>query len=109
MFGRPQAMPSSAYGGSAVNNERLEAATVEIEMVSDMFNRLVRSCHAKCIDRKYLEESLNKAEGVCADRCVAKYFEVNELVGQRMQAQGQALQAQQAGAAQPEKKSGWFS
>lgn len=39
---------------------------------------------------------------------VAKYFQVNELVGQRMQAQGQALQAQQAGATQ-EKKSGWFS
>jgi import inner membrane translocase subunit TIM10 len=66
IFGRPQA---SLGGGGGINSERLEAATVELEMVSDMFNRLVRSCHAKCIDRHYLEETLNKGEGVCADRC----------------------------------------
>lgn len=67
MFGRPPV--SSPLGGGGVNSERLEAATVELEMVSDMFNRLVRSCHAKCIDRHYLEESISKGEGVCADRC----------------------------------------
>ena len=66
MFGRPQAL-----SGGGVNSERLEAATVELEMVSDMFNRLVRTCHAKCIDRHYLEDTLNKGEGVCADRCGA--------------------------------------
>lgn len=66
MFGRPQAL-----SGGGVNSERLEAATVELEMVSDMFTRLVRSCHAKCIDGHYLEETLNKGEGVCADRCGA--------------------------------------
>ena len=64
-------MPSSSLGPSAVNSERLETAAVEIEMVSDMFNRLVKSCHAKCIDRRYQEETLSKAEGVCGDRCGA--------------------------------------
>ncbi|KAK9900581.1 hypothetical protein P389DRAFT_166023 [Cystobasidium minutum MCA 4210] len=103
MFGRPQAL-----SGGGVNSEKLEAATVELEMVSDMFNRLVRSCHAKCVDRHYLEETLNKGEGVCADRCVSKWFSTNELIGERMQAQGSALQAQQGQPAQPEKK-GWFS
>ena len=55
--------------GNAVNSERLEAATVEIEMVSDIFNRLVKSCHAKCIDTGYHDEQLSKGEGQCADRC----------------------------------------
>lgn len=94
-------------------------------MVSDLFNRMVKSCHAKCVDRKYLDPTLNNGEGKCADRCgtprhalslialrvltstlaVTKYFEANELIGLRLQAQGQAMQTQQA---QPEKK-GWFS
>lgn len=114
-------------------SEKLEAASLEMDMVSDLFNRMVKSCHAKCVDRKYLDDTLNKGEGVCADRCgecnqfspsqegkgalhadapprmslpVSKYFEANEIVGKQMQIQGQALQQQQQ--AQPEKK-GWFS
>lgn len=59
---------------SAVNSERLEAATVEIEMVSDLFNRLVKSCHAKCIDTAYHDEQLSKGEGQCADRCGEQLF-----------------------------------
>ena len=66
-------MPSSAYGGG-INNEKLEAASVEMDMVSDLFNRMVKSCHAKCVDRKYLDEALTKGENVCADRCGGLYF-----------------------------------
>lgn len=41
-------------------------------MVSDLFSRIVRSCHAKCIDDKYYADGqLNKGEGVCVDRCVS--------------------------------------
>lgn len=40
-------------------------------------NRLVNSCHAKCISDKYHEPDLNKGEGVCIDRCTAKFFEVS--------------------------------
>jgi import inner membrane translocase subunit TIM10 len=61
-------MPSSAYGGG-INSERLEAASVEMDMVSDLFNRMVKSCHAKCVDRKYLDPTLNNGESKCADRC----------------------------------------
>lgn len=42
-------------------------------------NRLVNSCHAKCISEKYLEPDLNKGEGVCIDRCTAKFFEVSPV------------------------------
>ena len=40
-------------------------------MITDVFNRLVDSCHAKCISTSYAEGDLNKGESVCVDRCVA--------------------------------------
>lgn len=53
-----------------------------------MFSTLHRSCHNKCIASRYAEPDLNKGESVCVDRCVAKFFEVNKKVGERMQAAG---------------------
>lgn len=52
-------------------------AVAELDMITDVFNRLVTSCHAKCISEKYAEPDLNKGEGVCIDRCTAKFFEVS--------------------------------
>jgi mitochondrial import inner membrane translocase subunit TIM10 len=96
-FGRkPQ--PTSA--------EKIAAAETEIEMVSNMFNqyafeicgvpggcpkmltlppRLVETCTKKCIPGDYREADLNKGESVCLDRCVAKFFEVNVKVSEKMQ------------------------
>jgi mitochondrial import inner membrane translocase subunit TIM10 len=76
-------------------------------MVTDIFNRLVsqvsrpihtlypshilfRTCHAKCISTRYTEGDLNKGESVCIDRCVAKFFEANKKVGERLQSVGGA-------------------
>lgn len=33
---------------------------------------------------------MNKGESVCIDRCVAKFFEVNKKVGEKLQAVGAA-------------------
>ncbi|GAA5839953.1 hypothetical protein JCM11251_006570 [Rhodosporidiobolus azoricus] len=65
---------------------RLAEAAMELEAVSDLFTRIVASCHAKCISTRYAEPELNKGESVCVDRCVAKYFSVNEKVQERLQA-----------------------
>lgn len=45
-------------------------------------NRLVTSCHRKCIApegaaHRYVEGDLLKGEAVCIDRCTAKFFEVS--------------------------------
>lgn len=44
-------------------------------------NRLVGSCHKKCIApddaHRYHEGDLLKGEAVCIDRCTAKFFEVS--------------------------------
>ncbi|KAL6713780.1 protein transporter tim10 [Lecanora helva] len=65
--------------------EKIAAAETEVEMVSDMFNRLSQSCTAKCIPPTYREAELNKGESVCLDRCVSKFFEVNMKVSEKMQ------------------------
>lgn len=78
--------PSGAAG--AISRSKIESAETEIDTVADLFNRLIESCHKKCI-RGYQEGDLSKQEGLCLDRCVYKYFEVNAKVGELMQSMGQ--------------------
>ncbi|TIA87454.1 hypothetical protein E3P99_03165 [Wallemia hederae] len=79
----------SGGGGSAANpsaqSEVVQSATTEIEMITDLFSKLVNSCHKKCIETTYKDSDLNKAEGVCLDRCVGKYFETSKLVTEQLQ------------------------
>lgn len=53
--------------------------------MTDAQNRLVQSCSKKCIPPDYREAELNKGESVCLDRCVAKFFDVNLKVSEKMQ------------------------
>ncbi|KAK7694411.1 protein transporter tim10 [Cerrena zonata] len=79
---------STPAGG--VNPERVEMAMQELDMITDVFNKLVSSCHTKCIGTRYAEGDLNKGESVCIDRCVSKFFEVNKKVGEKLQSMGGA-------------------
>ncbi|EJT98583.1 hypothetical protein DACRYDRAFT_36407, partial [Dacryopinax primogenitus] len=77
-------------GGMPAQSANLDVAVAELDMITDVFNRIVSSCHSKCINPRYAEADLNKGESVCIDRCVAKFFEVNKKVGERMQTMGGA-------------------
>jgi len=79
-FGRPQ--PSSA--------EKIAAAEQEMDLVTDMFNKLTRACMKKCIPNDYREGELNKGEGVCIDRCSAKFFDVQMKISEILQAEAAA-------------------
>ncbi|RDW70631.1 Tim10/DDP family zinc finger protein [Aspergillus mulundensis] len=83
---------SFLFGGAPKmsSEQKIAAAETEVEMVTDMFNRLTESCAKKCIPNDYREADLNKGESVCLDRCVGKFFEVNIKVSEKMQ--GQAAQ-----------------
>lgn len=74
-FGRPQ--PSSA--------EKIAAAEQEVDMIAEMFSKLTKACLKKCIPPTYREGELNKGEGVCLDRCSAKFFEVQMKVSELLQ------------------------
>lgn len=96
-FGRPQ--PSSA--------EKIAAAEQEMDLVTDMFNKLVllfqieacvsknicrlqQACMKKCVPRDYREGELHKGEGVCIDRCASKFFDVQMKISELLQAEAQA-------------------
>ncbi|KAH3900127.1 probable Mitochondrial import inner membrane translocase subunit TIM10 [Saccharomycodes ludwigii] len=80
------------FGGGAPqlsSTQKIQAAEAELDLVTDMFNKLIGNCHKKCIDTNYSDGDLTKTEGNCIDRCVAKYFETNVKVGENMQKAGQ--------------------
>lgn len=57
---------------------------LEIEMMSDMYNRMTSACQKKCIPPKYSDADLAKGESVCIDRCVAKYLDIHERIGKKL-------------------------
>lgn len=73
------------------SEQKIAAAETELDLVTDMFNKLVDNCYKKCINTQYSEGELNKNESACLDRCVAKYFETNVKVGENMQQLGQTF------------------
>lgn len=56
-------------------------AELEIEMMSDMYRRMTKSCQQKCISSHYKEAELTKGEAICLDRCVAKYLNIHDKLG----------------------------
>ncbi|KAJ5543465.1 hypothetical protein N7535_005889 [Penicillium sp. DV-2018c] len=90
---------SFLFGGAPKMSsaEKIAAAETEVEMISDMFNRLTESCTKKCVPADYREGDLNKGESVCLDRCVSKFFDVNIKVSEKMQ--GEAAANKQGGGA----------
>lgn len=78
-------------------------AELEIEMMTDLYNRLTEACQKKCISSKYKEGDLTKGESVCLDRCVAKYLEIHDRIGKKLTAmsmQDEKLMSQLQGQAQ---------
>eukprot|EP00741_Cyanophora_paradoxa_P005885 tig00000113_g5703.t1 len=66
------------------NMSKMQAAQQEMEAVSDMYNKMVETCFKKCVGAKHSESDLNSAEETCLDRCVEKYVEAHNKVGQVM-------------------------
>ncbi|KAJ1769858.1 protein transporter tim10 [Coemansia sp. RSA 1813] len=82
---RPAPMAGGPMGqGQMDPNAQIAAAEQEMEMVTEMFARLGKLCNKKCIIQRYSDEELTKAESVCLDRCVAKYFQVNRVVNDKL-------------------------
>ncbi|KAJ2358236.1 protein transporter tim10 [Coemansia erecta] len=73
-------------------NAQMMAAEQEMEMVTTMFERLNDLCYQKCLIQRYNDEELTKAESVCIDRCVSKYFQVNREVSDKLAKMSQANQ-----------------
>ena len=60
------------------------AEGMEIDIITDMFQRMNSSCMKKCISPKYRDAELTKGESVCLDRCVAKFVDVHSKIGKKV-------------------------
>ncbi|KAI5682643.1 hypothetical protein M9H77_03871 [Catharanthus roseus] len=68
---------------SALEKEQIYGmAEKEMEYRVEMFSKLTQTCFSKCVESRYKESELNMGENSCIDRCVSKYWQVTNLVGQ---------------------------
>lgn len=82
------------------------AARTEMEMYTDLFNKISASCFNKCASRRHREADLSLGEMSCADRCVSKYLEAQQRVGEVLQKANEAQAAQQQSMAQMQQSFG---
>ncbi|KIM32979.1 hypothetical protein M408DRAFT_62439 [Serendipita vermifera MAFF 305830] len=74
-----------------VDHEKIEGAVIELDMMTDVFNRMVATCASKCLSQRYAEGDLTKGESVCIDRCVGKFIEANKVIGEKLRESGGGL------------------
>uniref|UniRef100_A0A6T5YYM4 Mitochondrial import inner membrane translocase subunit n=1 Tax=Thalassionema nitzschioides TaxID=33649 RepID=A0A6T5YYM4_9STRA len=86
-FGGGQAQPQGP--------DPMFAAQTEMEMYTDLFNKIARSCFQKCASTRHREPDISLGEMSCTDRCVAKYLESQERVGKILQKANESQAAQQ--------------
>ncbi|XP_047318450.1 mitochondrial import inner membrane translocase subunit TIM10-like [Impatiens glandulifera] len=56
----------------------------EMEYRVEYFNRLTHTCFKKCVAQRYKDPELQIGENSCIDRCVSKYSQVTNIIGQMM-------------------------
>mmetsp|Transcript_16458 Transcript_16458/g.32925 ORF Transcript_16458/g.32925 Transcript_16458/m.32925 type:complete len:80 (-) Transcript_16458:318-557(-) len=74
--------------------QRLNNAKNEIAAFGDMYNRMVKQCFEKCVEH-FHDSELSLGENTCLDRCVGKYVESQQKVGEQMSKVSAQMQQQQ--------------
>jgi len=74
----------------------LFAATSEMEMYADLFQKISGTCFEKWASRRHRDGDLALGEMACTDRCVSKYMEAMEKVGVILQKANEQQAQQQA-------------
>ncbi|XP_074290189.1 mitochondrial import inner membrane translocase subunit TIM10 [Silene latifolia] len=75
-------MANNAAAEAMAKEQILFMAEKEMEYRVELFNKLTQTCFRKCADKSFKDSELNMAENGCIDKCVSKYWQVTNLVGQ---------------------------
>jgi Tim10/DDP family zinc finger len=65
-----------------------------LSIPQDLFNKIAARCFDKCASRRHRDADLSLGEMSCTDRCVSKYLESQQLVGQVLQKANEQQQQQ---------------
>jgi hypothetical protein len=50
------------------------------DLLIETQSKAVETCRLKCINTEYKDGTLSKAESVCTDRCITKFFEATKYI-----------------------------
>ncbi|KAI8336627.1 Tim10/DDP family zinc finger-domain-containing protein [Chlamydoabsidia padenii] len=75
----------TSFSQAYVNPDNLVIAEQQVDAFMELYNRIIDNCQTKCIPPHYREPDLHKGEMVCVDRCVAKYFAFQRVLGEKLQ------------------------
>ena len=87
---RPTGSNSSLTSSTALSRQSNKCAPLQPPFTEHTYALIHSSCHSKCINQRYLDGDLSKGESVCIDRCVAKFFDANKKMGEKLQTMGAA-------------------
>ena len=57
-------------------------AELNMNMFVDFQSQAIETCRKRCVNEDYKFDTLGRAEAVCTDRCIAKFFETSQVVQQ---------------------------
>eukprot|EP00181_Compsopogon_caeruleus_P001005 CAMPEP_0184683464 /NCGR_PEP_ID=MMETSP0312-20130426/11439_1 /TAXON_ID=31354 /ORGANISM="Compsopogon coeruleus, Strain SAG 36.94" /LENGTH=79 /DNA_ID=CAMNT_0027135835 /DNA_START=74 /DNA_END=313 /DNA_ORIENTATION=+ len=63
---------------------QMDMARAEMMFFADLFTKMNDACFRKCVPR-FNDGDLNTGEMVCVDKCVSKYMEATNTVGEILQ------------------------
>ena len=69
------------FGAQDQGPAPITIAKIEAEVMTEMFNKMSSSCWKKCVV-KQTDGELSVGEMSCVDRCVGKYMQAQEKIGE---------------------------
>ena len=55
-------------------------AELNMNMFVDFQSKAIETCRTRCVNEDYKFDNLGRAEAVCTDRCIAKFFETSQVI-----------------------------
>ncbi|KAJ3304677.1 protein transporter tim10 [Kappamyces sp. JEL0829] len=58
----------------------LMQAELNMDIFVEFQSTAIETCRKRCVSNEYKFDQLGRAEAVCSDRCISKFFEASQLL-----------------------------